>query len=407
MTFRSGDAERALSALAQEVGAEAVYWTRDYNPDAIARDTRVKAHLKGQGIEARSFRGQLLFEPQSVHTKQGDYYKVYSPFWRAVRDLPVDEPLPTLTRLIPCEHWPATEDLLDWQLGRAMHRGAGVVLQHCAIGEEKALERLDRFLAGPIDTYKKDRDFPSKAATSRLSENLAYGEISARTIWHRAMRKLDQGAAGAEHFLKELVWREFAYHLAYHSPRITRTNWKEKWDHFPWSEDETRPEVVAWKQGRTGVPFVDAAMREMYVTGTMHNRARMIAASYLTKHLMAHWRIGQKWFADCLIDWDPAANAMGWQWVAGSGPDAAPYFRIFNPDTQMAKFDPEGIYVNSWLAELGSSPSPSALAYFDAVPADWRMRPDAEYPDPVVSLPEGRKRALTAFTRFSEVVATQ
>ena len=164
LTFRSGDAERALSALAQEVGAEAVYWTRDYNPDAIARDTRVKAHLKGQGIEARSFRGQLLFEPQSVHTKQGDYYKVYSPFWRAVRDLPVDEPLPTLTRLIPCEHWPATEDLLDWQLGRAMHRGAGVVLQHCAIGEEKALERLDRFLAGPIDTYKKDRDFPSVRA---------------------------------------------------------------------------------------------------------------------------------------------------------------------------------------------------------------------------------------------------
>ena len=230
-----------------------------------------------------------------------------------------------------------------------------------------------------------------------MSEYLALGEISPRTCWHAGLSALHRGAKGAEKWLKELVWREFAYHLMYHTPRILTGNWREEWAAFPWNEDADRPEVLAWKQGRTGEPFVDAAMREMYVTGTMHNRARMIVASYLTKHLMTHWRIGQKWFEECLTDWDPASNAMGWQWVAGSGPDASPYFRIFNPATQLEKFDPDGEYLARWLAEGRDRPSPTALAYFDAVPRRWELSPKDAKPQPLVELSEGRKRALAAY----------
>ena len=211
------------------------------------------------------------------------------------------------------------------------------------------------------------------------------------------MRAREEGKKGAETFLKELVWREFAYHLVYHTPRITSGNWREEWDAFPWNEDERRAEVKAWKQGRTGIRFVDAAMREMYVTGYMHNRARMIVASYLTKHLMCHWKIGLDWFADCLIDWDPASNAMGWQWSAGSGPDATPYFRVFNPVTQLDKFDKDRAYTDRWIAEGKSNPAEDALDYFRAVPESWNLSPDADYPDPVVTADEGRKRALDAY----------
>ncbi|MGB8622385.1 MAG: FAD-binding domain-containing protein, partial [Paracoccaceae bacterium] len=285
------------------------------------------------------------------------------------------------------------------RMGAAMRRGADVVVRHVAVGEAAAADRLGDFIENKVARYKDDRDFPARDATSRLSENLTCGEISPATIWHAGQRALHEGAGGAGHFLKELVWREFAWHLMHHSPHIATANWREGWDDFPWSEDEARPEVTAWKRGRTGVEFVDAAMREMYVTGTMHNRARMIVASYLTKHLMAHWKIGMRWFADCLVDWDPASNAMGWQWVAGSGPDAAPYFRIFNPDTQLAKFDPDRAYADAWLVERRAAPSDTALSYFRAIPRSWAMAPEDAYPVPVVGLKDGRARALAAYER--------
>jgi deoxyribodipyrimidine photo-lyase len=196
-----------------------------------------------------------------------------------------------------------------------------------------------------------------------------------------------------------LVWREFAYHLMYHTPHILSGNWKPDWDAFPWNTDEDHPHVIAWKQGRTGIRFVDAAMREMYVTGRMHNRGRMIVASYLTKHLLSHWKIGLKWFEDCLIDWDPASNAMGWQWAAGSGPDAAPYFRVFNPVTQLDKFDPKGEYVAQWIAEGRRAPSQTALSYFNAIPRQWGLAPDLVYPAPVVAADAGRARALAAYEK--------
>lgn len=282
-------------------------------------------------------------------------------------------------------------------MGAEMRRGLPVVGGWQRPGEAAALDRLSWFAFEGIHDYRDKRNLPGVDATSGMSEYLALGEVSPRQCWHTGLSALHQGSRGAETWLKELVWREFAYHLMYHTPHILNDNWREGWSRFPWSRDEDRPEVLAWKQGRTGVPFVDAAMREMYVTGKMHNRARMIVASYLTKHLMAHWQIGQNWFEYCLTDWDPASNAMGWQWTAGCGPDAAPYFRVFNPETQLEKFDPDGDYTTRWIAEGKSNPSRTALAYFDAVPKSWNLSPKDAYPQPVVDLAEGRKRALAAY----------
>lgn len=397
LVLRRGEALDCLQALMAETGADAVYWTRAYDPDSIARDAKVKSSLKDQGVAAQSFPGFVLFEPWTVSTKQDAPYQVYSPFWRAVRDRGVGRPLPMPDALCPPDEWPESEDLSDWRLGADMRRGAQVMAPWMTVGEGAAIARLQQFLDGPVEDYRNDRDFPARPATSGLSENLTYGEISPRMIWLAAQRAQADGAAGAEHFMKELVWRDFAWHLAFHTPRIFTENWREGWGRFPWNTDEDRPEVLAWKQGRTGIAFVDAAMRELYVTGTMHNRARMIVASYLTKHLLADWRIGMRWFADCLIDWDPASNAMGWQWVAGCGPDASPYFRIFNPDTQAEKFDADGTYRDRWIAEGRKRPTETALSYFDAVPRAWNLSPDLAYPEPVVGLAKGRTRALAAY----------
>jgi deoxyribodipyrimidine photo-lyase len=229
--------------------------------------------------------------------------------------------------------------------------------------------------------------------------NLTYGEISPRMVWHAAWQALHAGAQGAEVFLKELVWREFAWHLAWHTPRLLDANWRPEWDRFPWRGDNE--DAKRWRRGMTGEPIVDAGMRELYVTGTMHNRVRMMVASYLTKHLMTHWRIGQRWFADCLIDWDPAANALGWQWTAGSGPDAVPFFRIFNPATQAEKFDPEGAYRRWFIAGWnGEAAHADALAYFDAAPRRWGLSAADAYPEAIVDLKAGRERALEAYQRL-------
>lgn len=397
LILRRGRALDVLRALIRETGAGAVVWTRAYDAPSIERDKAVKAALKDDGVEARSVAGHLLFEPWTVETKTGDFYKVFTPFWKTVRGNAVPEPMPAPGHIPAPDNWPASDDLSDMQMGAAMRRGAAVVAKHALVGEDAALGRLGAFVADRIADYKDLRDFPAANGTSRLSENLTYGEVSPRTCWHAGRRAMEEGKQGAETFLKELVWREFGYHLLWHTPHIATGNWREGWDLFPWNEDATTPEVTAWKQGRTGIPFVDAAMRELYVTGTMHNRARMIVASYLTKNLMSHWKIGLDWFADCLIDWDPASNAMGWQWAAGSGPDAAPYFRVFNPITQREKFDPQRAYVDAWIAEGRRAPSRAALSYFDAVPKSWGLSPDDPYPDPVVTVEDGRKRALAAY----------
>ncbi len=400
LVLRRGPALDSLRALVAETGASAVVWNRLYDPAARARDTEVKAALKDDGLEARSFGGHLLFEPWTVETGQGGYYKVYTPFWRAVNDRDPGAPDRAPSKLPAPDTWPDGDALDDWRLGRAMNRGAEIVARHAVVGEGAARDRLDAFLDGPVQDYARDRDRPDRAGTSGLSENLSLGEIGPRTVWAAGMAARERGAQGAETFLKELVWREFSYHLIHHTPQIVDRNWRQDWDDFPWRDDND--DAMRWRQGRTGVQFVDAALREMYVTGTMHNRSRMIAASYLTKHLLTHWRIGLEWFEDCLIDWDPAANAMGWQWAAGSGPDAAPYFRIFNPDTQAEKFDPKGSYRRRFIAELSEKPGRDALDYFAAVPRRWKLDPAKPYPDPVVGLKEGRERALAAYSGLKE-----
>ncbi len=395
LTLRRGPALAVLQSLVTETGAGGVWWSRLYDPAAVARDTGVKAALKAGGAEARSFPGHLMHEPWEVQTGQGGFYKVFTPYWRAVRDRGVAAPAPDPDRAHGPAVWPASDRLEDWHLGAAMNRGAAIVAPYQAVGEAAARAKLAAFLDGPVETYAAARDLPGVAGTSRLSENLTYGEIGIREVWHAGLRARDDGLAGAESFLRELAWREFAYHLMHHTPQITTANWKPEWDSFPWAGDS--PDALRWKQGMTGEPFVDAAMREMYVTGTMHNRARMIAGSYLTKHLLTDWRVGLHWFADCLTDWDPASNAMGWQWVAGSGPDAAPYFRVFNPAGQAEKFDAKADYRRRFIAELSRNPGPEALAFFDAVPRSWGLNPRAQYPAPVIDLAEGRARALAAY----------
>ena len=397
LILRRGRALERLSELVGETGAGAVWWQRAYDPASLARDTEVKAALKARGIDARSFPGHLLFEPWTVETKTGDYYKVYTPFWKSVRDRDPGAPLPAVTALAAPARWPGSAGLAAWRMGDAMNRGAEVVLRHVTVGEAAAEGRLGAFVARKIAGYDAARDRPAEDGTSRLSENLTCGEISPRICWQAGLRAMEEGKAGAETFLKELVWREFAYHLLYHTPHLAESSWRPEWARFPWSEDGDSPEATAWKRGRTGIPFVDAAMRELYVTGYMHNRARMIVASYLTKHLMTHWKIGMRWFEDHLIDWDPASNAMGWQWSAGSGPDATPYFRVFNPVTQLDKFDPARRYVDTWIAEGKSRPAPQALDYFAAIPERWGMSPADPYPAPVIGPKEGRARALEAY----------
>ncbi len=397
LTLRKGPALEVLRALVAETGAGAVYWSRLYDPASKARDTDVKAALKADGLEAQSFAGHLLFEPWTVETKTGGFYKVYTPMWKMVRGRDLPAALPAPARIPVPDVWPASDDLESWQMAAAMRRGAAGLASYCTVGEAAARDRLRAFIDDRVRNYVVNRDLPGVDGTSRLSENLTYGEISPRVCWHAGWQALQSGQADAEVFLKELVWREFAYHLAHHTPRIVSDNWKPDWDAFPWNTDETE-DVTAWKQGRTGIRFVDAAMREMYVTGTMHNRGRMIVASYLTKHLLTHWKVGMDWFADCLIDWDPCSNAMGWQWSAGSGPDATPYFRVFNPVTQLDKFDKDRAYVERWIAEGKKAPSPTALSYFDMIPQAWGMSAQDSYPDPIVPADIGRTRALAAYS---------
>ncbi len=395
---RSGRALKALRKLIEQTGATSVYWSRLYDPEATSRDTSIKEALKTDGIEARSFGGHLMFEPWTVETKTGGFYKVYTPFWNSVKNTGVDAPRTTPRDIAAPESWPDSDDLADWQMGAEMNRGADVVLTFALVGEQAAQGRLGHFISELVADYGDNRDIPSVDGTSALSENLALGEISPHQCWHAGQRAMHDGKRGAETYLKELVWREFAYHLMHHTPHMLDSSWREEWDAFPWKTDSESDDVIAWKQGRTGIVFVDAAMRELYVTGRMHNRARMIVASYLTKHLMTHWKVGQKWFEECLIDWDPASNAMGWQWAAGSGPDASPYFRVFNPDTQLDKFDKHRDYASRWIAEGRANPHDDALAFFDAIPSSWGLSPDDTYPEsPIVALDVGRTRALDAY----------
>jgi deoxyribodipyrimidine photo-lyase len=399
LILRRGRALDVLERLVEETGAGAVHWTQLYDPGSLGRDKAVKTALSDRGLETENHPGHVIFEPWTIKTRSsGEYYKVYSAFWRALqaRDAsPCADRVESLNR--PGE-WPKSDKLDDWEQGRAMRRGAEVVRPHACVGEAAAHERLESFLEERVECYTQDRDRLDRDGASGLSENLTYGEISARSAWHAAGRVMGNGRKGPLTFRKELAWREFAWHLLYHTPRLEESAWRPEWKSFAWRRDNEDAE--RWRRGITGEPVIDAAMREMFVTGRMHNRARMIVASYLTKHLMTDWRVGMRWFAECLIDWDPASNALGWQWTAGCGPDAAPYFRVFNPSTQAEKFDPDGVYRKRYLYGYENSDHAVAASYFEAVPRAWNLTPDAPAPERLVDLKEGRARALRAYENF-------
>lgn len=393
LILRRGPAAETLLALAQETGARAVRWSRSYAPAWVARDNAVKAALKAAGLSAESHPGFLLHEPWTIRTGQGEPYKVFTPFWRAMAGREVAGPLPA-PELRPPEAWPASDRLEDWGLGAAMNRGAAVVARHAVVGETAARARLDGFL-DRIDRYGTDRDRPDLPGTSGLSENLTWGEIAPAAVWRAGERARQEVGRGAETFLKELGWREFAWSLLWFWPELDRRNWRPDWDAFPWRGDTA--EAERWRRGLTGEPMVDAGMRQMFTTGTMHNRMRMLTASYLAKHLMTDWRIGLAWFEECLIDWDPASNALGWQWTAGSGPDSAPFFRVFSPAAQAERFDPEGAYRRRFVAGFEGSREPEALAFFEAAPRSWGLSPEDPLPEPVIPHAAGRARALAAY----------
>ncbi|MFS4437636.1 cryptochrome/photolyase family protein [Paracoccaceae bacterium GXU_MW_L88] len=390
LILKTGDPAEVLPALAKEVGAAAIHCSRSYDPATKEVDKALKEACEKDGLEITGHEGFLLFEPWTVETGQGEPYKVYSPYRKKVqtRDPGAAIGAPDLTAP---ESWPESESLKDWALHADMKRGAAVVRPHVEAGEAAAQERLESFLEEDLSDYPTDRDRLDRQGTSHLSAYLTWGEISPRQVWQAAQRAAEEGNSGAGKFIAEIIWREFAWHLLWHFPKLSEDNWRSAWDGFPWKgESEV---ATGWQRGETGVDVVDAAMRELYVTGYMHNRARMLVGSYLTKNLQTDWRIGRAWFENCLCDHDPANNAMGWQWIAGSGPDAAPYFRIFNPVTQAEEYDPDAKYRDYWLKGEG------AAQFEKAIPKSWTItRPDGP-PEPVK---ESRKRALDLYHAFKD-----
>jgi deoxyribodipyrimidine photo-lyase len=401
LILRRGRAEKVIPALARELAAGLVVWNRLYEPYSTARDAAIKAGLLADGVAAESYNGALLVEPWQVKTGAGGSFKVFSPFWRAAQMRGLSRPLhPAPDALRPVRPV-ASEALESWRLEPKTPDWAGGLRASWRPGEAGAKAQLSRFIADAFHGYAEGRDRPDQDATSRLSPHLHWGEISPAQVLAAIETHAPSPARSAEKLASELGWREFAHHVLFHHPTIHEANLRREFDAFPWAQgEETDARFRAWTRGETGYPIVDAGMRQLWATGWMHNRVRMIAASFLIKHLMIDWRRGAAWFWDTLCDADLANNAMGWQWVAGSGADAAPFFRIFNPTLQGQKFDPEGAYVRAWVPELRSLP-----ATFVHTP--WQRNASAfvvgdvehgrTYPAPIVDHGAARRRALAAF----------
>ena len=400
LVLQRGATHSVVDDLIEKTGADTVFWNRRYEPAWVAADTTMKSALRARDIRAESFDGELLHEPSKLTTGAGSFYKVYTPFWKSLtsgpepRD-PIDPPKAlaafggtvaslSLDELVPLPTRP------DW---------AGGMRESWTPGEDGAQALLDEFLEHGLDGYAEGRDFPDRTASSRLSPHLAHGEITPYQLFaalrDRKFQALDDDTAK---FRKEVAWREFCRHLLFHNPALHDTNFQPNFDAFPWVTDKKA--LRAWQRGMTGYPIVDAGMRELWHTGAMHNRVRMIAASFLTKHLMIDWREGERWFWDTLVDADPGSNPANWQWVAGCGADAAPYFRIFNPTLQGQKFDPDGGFVRRFVPELAKLPDRYLHTPWDApkaVLAEAGVALGETYPKPVVDHARARARALAAY----------
>jgi len=402
LVLRRGDPGREVSALVEATGAGAVFWNRRYAADEIAEDKNVKASLVAAGVEAQSFNGSLLREPWDVKTKTGGPFRVYTPFWNALRSLgPGRDLLPSPTKKGRAAGHPPSLALRDLGLLPTKPNWARAFPDCWRPSEAGAHAALEEFLSGAARHYGEDRNRPDLQGTSRLSPHLAVGTISPIEVWRRTVAAIEVGAvpdAEGWKFLSEIAWREFSYHLLYFNPQMATAPLRPEFGRFPWREDAAA--LSAWRRGMTGVPIVDAGMRELWRTGWMHNRVRMIAASFLVKNLLIDWREGERWFWDTLVDADAANNAASWQWVAGSGADAAPYFRIFNPVTQGEKFDPDGAYVRRYVPELAALPAETIHQPWTASEqALNRAKVDlgSTYPAPVADPGETRKRALAAY----------
>ncbi len=398
LVLRRGHPVEIIPALAAQIGASSVHAARSYEPAMRDADKAVDAKLKAAGIPFHRHLSTTLFAPEAIKTKTGGLYGVYTPFSRACFAAGVpDQVLPVPDR-IPGVDGVASDRLADWRLLPAKPDWAGGLRATWTPGEAGARRRLDMFLAGPVQKYDEARNLPGIAGTSMLSPHVHFGEISPRTVWHAAAKCGD--GKGVHIFLKELLWREFAISLLWQHRDLATQPIRAAFAKFPWSRDKKA--LRAWQNGQTGIPIVDAGMRELWRTGWMHNRVRMITASFLVKHLLIPWQEGEAWFWDCLAEADLAANAASWQWVAGCGADAAPYFRIFNPVLQGKKFDPDGAYVRKYVPELAGLPNSDIHAPWEAsagILTSARVVLGETYPHPIISLAEGRDRALAAYEK--------
>ncbi|PIE02442.1 MAG: deoxyribodipyrimidine photolyase [Acidobacteria bacterium] len=394
-----GDPLTILQCLIERFSVKAVYWNRCYEPWRIRRDTKIKKTLQAQHIHVESQNASLLWEPWTVSKKDGTPYKVFTPYYRkgCLRALPPRSPM-DVPQAISCRK---DEQALDL---KALHllpriRWDKQLEPHWQIGEDAAHHRLFAFVNEGLSNYREGRDFPARNCTSKLSPHLHFGEISPHQVWHTVKMAADHD--DVDHFCSELGWREFSYYLLFHNPDLPRNNLREKFNHFPWEKNASK--LTAWQKGCTGIPMVDAGMRELWQTGSMHNRLRMIVGSFLVKNLRLHWHEGERWFWDCLADADLAINSASWQWVTGCGSDAAPYFRIFNPVTQGKKFDPNGEYIRHYVPEIGELPTKYLFSPWTApkpVLDAAKVVLGKTYPHPLVDLQLSRKLALAAYQQL-------
>ncbi|HSS62796.1 MAG TPA: deoxyribodipyrimidine photo-lyase [Gammaproteobacteria bacterium] len=406
LNFFRGDSVDILEKVAAATGADAIYYNRRYEPEGFSNDARIESALMTKGLRVRSFKSGLIFEPDEIEKRSGGPFRVFTPFYRhCLSRLPAAEAERPPLKLRP----PGKAAAASLEVGALgllpAHPWADTMLAGWSPGEHGAARELEVFLESTLDRYPQDRDIPGVRGVSRLSPHLHHGEVSPRTVV-TAVRNVEKsgGASqrrGAQAFLRQIIWREFAAHLLFHFPSLTDRPFDKRFENFPWRTDASG--YAAWTRGLTGYPMVDAGMRELWATGWMHNRVRMVVASFLTKHLLMHWRQGARWFWDTLVDADLANNTLGWQWTAGCGVDPAPYFRVFNPVAQGERFDPTGNYVRRWIPELARLADRFVHRPFEAgagVLAEAGIRLGEDYPEPRVGHKAARERALAAFDRI-------
>ncbi|MBL8822215.1 MAG: deoxyribodipyrimidine photo-lyase [Planctomycetia bacterium] len=402
LILRTGNPLEQLFAVIQESKAVRIHWNRCYEPYARKRDEKIKTTLKEQGIEVESFNGSLLFEPWEIQNKSSTPYQVFTPFCNACLSKAVPRaPEPPPSGIRAPEKMPFSEKLDSLRLLPRIPWDEQFY-HYWKPGEQTAISKLDQFRRNAIALYSSRRDLPGSQGTSQFSPHLHFGEISPRQIWHACINRPDSRQTALP-FLRQIAWREFAFHLLYHYPDSDCKPLKEHFSHFPWSSNTKW--FNAWKKGQTGYPLVDAGMRELWTTGWMHNRVRMVVASFLVKHLLIPWQQGAEWFWDTLVDADLPNNTMGWQWTAGCGADAAPFFRIFNPMQQGKRFDPEGAYIRKWIPEIGSLPD-------EFIHEPWQagqqtltkagIKLGSSYPFPIVDHQQARNKALEAYAAMKK-----